>query len=129
MSVIYFTENGEDKVAEIPFPEGKYNELLSKLFGKKKGTLDYKEKKKVFLLAVATFKSGALSLDELSEISCFMWSDLTGEEKAMADLGSVLYDCSEINYNARVSSGSVSQLLSKVHAYYEKHKSMLISTT
>lgn len=97
---MFTDEHGE--VIHVPFPEQKFKAYLkmAHLTTYKDGTLS--QQRNMFLYIIADFKSGKLSLDEMSALAGEMYSYPDEQDSVeFTELNDALYDCSELNFYVR----------------------------
>lgn len=126
----------EVKEIKTSFPEKKYLKLLNLCNLNKNSPLGHHQMSQIFVNAIYRFLIGQFSQDELSSIAGHLWNEVDSEEK-FRELGSALYECSELSYYIRRiydpkrpgKYGNFTSFMKKVMKYYETHKIQVVLDT
>jgi hypothetical protein len=117
-------ENDEEIV--IPFPQNKFGAYCKAVGATAVETMSFAQIKTIFLAMIEDFKTGALSLDEFSEIANLLWCNgLSPMDKSHTDLGDALYAAAELNYEVRhahekLNGGRFCQSMEEIMEYAKK---------
>lgn len=81
---------------------------------------------KIFVETISNWKTGKLSLDELSSIALTLWWKIVHKDAMGTDMESVLEECSELNFCSRVitdeSEGCFVSYMKDVMRFYKEHQ-------
>lgn len=106
------------------FPNRKFNSYLKKLDLKSSEKLTLSDRHNILMRILDDFKSGKVCLDELSEMSDYLWSTIHG--KRDGELEIVLLEAAELSYYLRIITkdypGNFIMFLNDILDYYQKYK-------
>jgi len=119
----------KDEKIHIKFPTAKFGKYLAMVHAQSVDELSFGQTRKLFLLVVDDFKSGKLSLDDMSEIAQTLWKQLLRDGSDGAkELKDVLNNATELNFYVRripelePDGKTFVFFMTSVVAYFEKNK-------
>lgn len=118
----------DNDMIEISFPEDKFNKYLHLLKIENKD-LDLINSEMIFALSFKDFKIGTNSLDEFSEISNFLLSQID-RVKTAPDFINALESAAELNFYVRnvnnTEDTSISDFMATIEGYFKITRSTLL---
>lgn len=116
----------------VAFPTEKFGKYLEKVEAISVKDLTFEKMRMLYLLTIADFVSGKLSLDEMSEIASSLWKPpFEADSKEEKELKEALLSASELNFYVRripeikPEGHTFIWFMTDVMNYYEGNKKVL----
>lgn len=119
---------------KVPVPKDKFRYYLECVGVALDSELEKDQAQKVFFRAIQEFKTGELSLDELSAISHRIWWQMTMKDNKFfgTKLGKLLYEGGELSFYVRSATKrelglTFIQFLGDILKYYEEKQTKVFA--